>query len=129
MEAATILVALGPAWLLAGLAVGVAFLLFGLDRVDAAARGAYGFRPLLLPGLVLLWPLVIWRWLEALAPASVPCVPPSLRRRHKRAHAVLWLGLAGLLPLVLATALALRQHDLPAPASLRIDAGAREAEE
>ncbi len=119
MEPAAILVALGQAWLLAGLGVGVAFLLFGLDRVDAAARGAYGFRPLLLPGLVLLWPLV----------APEPCAPPSLRRRHKRAHAVLWLGLAGLLPLILATALVLRQHDLPAPASLRIDAGAREAEE
>ncbi|MBX9874549.1 MAG: hypothetical protein K2X84_06810, partial [Beijerinckiaceae bacterium] len=102
---------------------------FGLDRVDAAARGAYGFRPLLLPGLVRLWPRVIWRWLEALAPDLAPCAPPSLRRRHKRAHAVLWLGLAGLLPLILATALVLRQHDLPAPASLRIDAGAREAEE
>jgi hypothetical protein len=30
--------------------------------VDPAARGAYAFRPLLLPGLVLLWPLVAWRW-------------------------------------------------------------------
>jgi hypothetical protein len=126
MEAATILVALGQAWLLAGLGVGVAFLLFGLDRVDAAARGAYGFRPLLLPGLVLLWPLVVWRWLDA---ATQTGRPPSLRRRHKPAHAVLWLILAGLLPLVLGTALALRQYDLPAPASLRIDANTDEAEE
>jgi hypothetical protein len=46
----------------AGLAVAVAFLLFGLDRVAPAARGAYAFRPLLVPGLVLLWPLVLWRW-------------------------------------------------------------------
>jgi hypothetical protein len=47
---------------LAGLVVALAFLLFGLDRIDPAARGAYGFRPLLLPGLVLLWPLVLVRW-------------------------------------------------------------------
>ncbi len=47
----------------AGFGVGVAFLVFGLDRCDPAARGAYGFRPLLLPGLILLWPLVLWRWL------------------------------------------------------------------
>lgn len=45
-----------------GLAVAAAFLLLGLDRVDPAARGAYAFRPLLVPGLVLLWPLVLWRW-------------------------------------------------------------------
>jgi len=35
----------------AGLAVGIAFLLFGLMRMDPAARGAFAFRPLLLPGL------------------------------------------------------------------------------
>jgi hypothetical protein len=45
-----------------GLAVAAAFLLFGFNRVDPAAHGAYAVRPLLLPGLVLLWPLVIWRW-------------------------------------------------------------------
>ena len=45
-----------------GFGVGVAFLLFGLDRLEPAACGAYGFRPLLLPGLLLLWPLVLWRW-------------------------------------------------------------------
>jgi hypothetical protein len=45
-----------------GLVVGVAFLLVGIERMDQAARGAIAFRPLLLPGLVLLWPVVAWRW-------------------------------------------------------------------
>ncbi|NGM20348.1 hypothetical protein G3576_10010 [Roseomonas stagni] len=45
-----------------GLIVGLAFLLRGIDRVDPAARGAHAFRPLILPGLVLLWPVVAWRW-------------------------------------------------------------------
>jgi hypothetical protein len=125
MAAAAIIVALGQAWLLAGLAVGIAFLLFGLDRRDAAARGAYGFRPLLLPGLVLLWPLVVWRWLEPPSPSR----QPSLRRRHKRAHALLWLALACILPAILATALALRRHDVPVPASVRIDTGPSERDE
>lgn len=125
MAAAAMIVALGQAWLLAGVAVGVAFLLFGLDRRDASARGAYGFRPLLLPGLVLLWPLVLWRWLEPLS----PLLQPSLSRRHKRAHAVLWLGLACILPAILATALALRRHDVPVPASVRIDTGLLERDE
>ncbi len=47
-----------------GILVGLAFLVFGLDRLDSAAGGAYAFRPLLLPGLALLWPLVLWRWLR-----------------------------------------------------------------
>ncbi len=59
---AEIIVALATAYAALGMAVAVAFLLLGLERVDPAARGAYAFRPLLLPGLVLLWPLVAWRW-------------------------------------------------------------------
>lgn len=50
-------------YLLVGLAVAAAFLLFGIDRVDAQARGAYAFRPLIAPGVVLLWPLVLQRWI------------------------------------------------------------------
>ena len=56
-------VALGLAiWAAIGLVTGIAFLLYGIDRVDEAAEGAYAVRPLLLPGIVLLWPLVLWRW-------------------------------------------------------------------
>lgn len=53
-------------WASAGLIVAVAFLLFGFDRIDPAAHDAYLVRPLLVPGLVLLWPLVIWRWIALL---------------------------------------------------------------
>ena len=49
-------------WLVVGIVAGAAFLFLGIDRVDPAARGAYAFRPLLLPGLVLLWPFVLYRW-------------------------------------------------------------------
>jgi hypothetical protein len=49
-------------WGAPGVIVAVAFLAFGIDRIDGAASGAYAFRPLLLPGLIILWPLVIWRW-------------------------------------------------------------------
>ena len=44
--------------------VAVAFLLFGVDRVDPSAHGAYAFRPLLVPGTLLLWPLVLIRWIR-----------------------------------------------------------------
>ena len=49
-------------WAAPGVIVAAAFLAFGIDRIDSAAVGAYGFRPLLLPGLIILWPLVVWRW-------------------------------------------------------------------
>ncbi len=63
MSTAGVLVALVGAYGAVGLVIGVAFLLFAIDRMDPAAVGAYAFRPLLLPGLVLLWPLVLRRWL------------------------------------------------------------------
>jgi hypothetical protein len=45
-----------------GAAVALAFVLYGIDRIDVAAHGAYAVRPLLLPGLMILWPLVLIRW-------------------------------------------------------------------
>jgi hypothetical protein len=59
---AAVLVFAAEAYLVIGLVAGFAFLMFGIDRVDASARGAYAFRPLLLPGLALLWPYVLVRW-------------------------------------------------------------------
>jgi hypothetical protein len=44
-----------------------AFLAFGIDRIDPAARGGYAFRPLLVPGLILMWPLVLVKWRRRIA--------------------------------------------------------------
>jgi len=59
---ATALVILCEAWLWVGLLVGLWFIVFAVQRIDPAARGAYAFRPMLLPGVALLWPFVLWRW-------------------------------------------------------------------
>ena len=60
----TLLIAL--AYVLCGLAVGVPFVLSGVDRVDEAARGAsLGFRLLILPGTIALWPVVATKWIKA----------------------------------------------------------------
>lgn len=48
-----------------GVGVGVAFLAFDIERIDQAAVGGHAFRPLLLPGLALFWPLVALRWWRA----------------------------------------------------------------
>ncbi|MEM8796706.1 MAG: hypothetical protein AAGE61_14145 [Pseudomonadota bacterium] len=63
MEVAEGVIAFVEIYLWIGGAVAAIFLLFGIERVDPAARGAYGFRPLLVPGILLLWPLVLWRWI------------------------------------------------------------------
>lgn len=62
MTAAEALIGLVQVWFLFGAAVALVFLTIGIDRIDADARGAYVFRPLLIPAVLLLWPLVLWRW-------------------------------------------------------------------
>lgn len=49
----------------AGAVFAVAFLLLGITRIDNGAKGAgLGFRLLILPGLIALWPLMLIRWLS-----------------------------------------------------------------
>ena len=69
MSFAEMLILIVQIWGAVGAAVCALFLFMGIDRVDPAARDAYAFRPLLIPGVVVIWPLVLWRWwkLEQLA--------------------------------------------------------------
>jgi hypothetical protein len=63
---ATIVLKLAALYLGAGLAFAVAFVLFGVARIDPTSRGApVGFRLIILPGVTLLWPLLAWRWVRA----------------------------------------------------------------
>lgn len=54
---------IGIGYLYIGAAVALVFLMFGLGRIDENAQDAWIFRPLLIPGVLLIWPLVIWRWI------------------------------------------------------------------
>lgn len=50
----------------AGVAFAIAFQLCGLAHIDAAAaRGSLGFRLVITPGIVALWPVLSLRWLRA----------------------------------------------------------------
>lgn len=60
-EAEAILIVL-KGWAVIGAIVALVFLVIGIDRIDEDARGAYIFRPLLVPGVIIIWPLVLWRW-------------------------------------------------------------------
>ncbi|WP_415402420.1 hypothetical protein [Tateyamaria sp. SN3-11] len=62
MDVAQALVMGMQVWGLIGALVAAVFLTIGIDRIDEDTRGAYIFRPLLIPGVLLIWPLVLWRW-------------------------------------------------------------------
>jgi hypothetical protein len=62
MVVAQTLITFLQVYALIGGLVAAIFLLWGVDRVEPSARGSYAFRVLLIPGVVGLWPLVLWRW-------------------------------------------------------------------
>ena len=64
LAVAQFLVGFVQMWLTAGLVVGLWFVTSAIDGIDPSAKGAYAFRPLILPGVALLWPYVVWRWLR-----------------------------------------------------------------
>lgn len=56
------LIWLAQVYLGIGAVSALAFLGFGIDRIDENARGVWVFRPFLIPGVLLIWPLVLVRW-------------------------------------------------------------------
>jgi hypothetical protein len=57
-----------------GLVVALAFATL-VGKLDQAAAGAFWFRPLLVPGATLLWPLVLVRTARALLSPRVGANP------------------------------------------------------
>jgi hypothetical protein len=61
--AATLVVGAVALYAATGLAVGTAFIVFGIDRVlEPPADVSLGARVLILPGAAALWPYVLKRW-------------------------------------------------------------------
>lgn len=108
---ADVLVTLASGWLWIGGAVALALVVLGMDYVEPNARGAYSFRVLIIPGAILLWPIVLWRWWVAARGADDWQV-----RHHPRRgmHAWIWAVLALAIPAGLAVALLNRQEIPPA---------------
>jgi len=66
------------AYLAIGAVAAVPFVVRGVRRVDPRGRGAsLGFRLVILPACVGLWPLVLARWVRG--------GPPDERSAHRRA--------------------------------------------
>ena len=76
---ADLLVQLLLAYTIFGAGFGVLFVVRGVDRIDPAAReGTWGFRLLILPGTVALWPWLLLRWVRGTQ-------PPIERNAHRDA--------------------------------------------
>jgi hypothetical protein len=75
-------------YLLAGAVFAVVFHRRGIAKMDHSADGAtWGFRVLVTPGIISLWPLLLKRWREGdgvswLGSQVRPVSPERLRRRH-----------------------------------------------
>lgn len=79
MIAATFLMVLG-AYLACGLVFAIPFALVGVKRIDPhATHGSWGFRLLIIPGTMALWPLLLHRW------ATGSEEPPEEGNAHRRA--------------------------------------------
>ena len=62
----TAVVILAAGYVLVGLLFALPFLLRGAGRIDPAAReGSRGFRLMILPGTVALWPILASKWRRA----------------------------------------------------------------
>lgn len=106
MTTATILISIVEGWVILGAVVAVAFVLFGMDAIDEDVRGAVAFRPLIVPGVILIWPLVLWRWwvlARGLDNWHLRHKPPRLL------HGPVWVVMAMVLVLTIGSAYALRQ--------------------
>ena len=91
-------------WLGVGAVTAAAFIPLGAGRVEAGAVGAWPFRLLLIPGVLLIWPLVLWRWAQAERGRRTEVQRPLLRAQDR-----LGVAMALAIPLILTLGLAVRQ--------------------
>ena len=65
-------------YLACGIVFAVPFVVLGVGRIDPhATHGSWGFRVLILPGTVFLWPLLAKRWVQGMQE------PPQEKTAHK----------------------------------------------
>lgn len=65
MIAVKIALILGLVYLAAGFVFAIFFLTKGIAKVDSAAHGSgWGFRLIILPGTIALWPVLLNKWIN-----------------------------------------------------------------
>ena len=75
---ATLLLSLFGLYLACGIIFALPFVVLGVGRIDPhATHGSWGFRVLIVPGTILLWPLLAKRWAQGIHE------PPVEKTAHK----------------------------------------------
>ncbi len=112
-DAASIILNACQAYVTVGVVSTLIFVVFFLDA-DPFAQGAYAFRPLIIPGLILLWPLVVARW------AGWWLQSPGRPSGDATRHLIVWVCLAFIVPALLLYA-AVERHARPLePMTIRL---------
>lgn len=106
----------GAAYMAAGLVLLVPMHRRLLPRLDESADGAtWGFHVLVSPGLVALWPVMLWKWMRRRAGADAHGCPDAMvsAMRIRRTQFLFIKLLAVTLPLLVAAAIAARTAPPP----------------
>ena len=71
MTGAEYILIAGSVYVAAGVAVAVPFVFLGVGKVDpAASRARWPFRLTILPGVAVLWPIMLSKWIRARSSAE-----------------------------------------------------------
>jgi len=77
---ANILILIAAIYLSIGLLFAIPFVFFGAGRIDPTARKATaGYKLIIIPGTMALWPLLAFRWLKGVSE------PPEEKNPHRLA--------------------------------------------
>ena len=53
-------------YLLIGIVFAIPFVLKGVERVDEGAAGSgWGFKGIIVPGVIIFWPILLRKWIDA----------------------------------------------------------------
>jgi hypothetical protein len=68
-QVVAIVAAVLKGWVVLGTLFAVPFLVRGVSTIDpVASNSPWTFRLLLVPGVVVVWPLLLWRWVARARP-------------------------------------------------------------
>ncbi|MGB8166725.1 MAG: hypothetical protein WCF18_04490 [Chthoniobacteraceae bacterium] len=114
-----------------GLIVAVLFLALWCSSFDPSAKGGtWGFRVLIVPGIIALWPVILAKVLAVRRGGSAqgPAETPVRQETFRRNHGFTFLALAILGPLLFAVALIWRAPEIPRSGGVPPPASANGAE-
>ncbi len=79
---AAVIGVIGVAYLACGLLFAIPFMWVGVRNIDPRARnGSWGFRLIILPGTIFLWPLLAQRWWNGIHQPPEECNAHRLAAR------------------------------------------------